>query len=460
MDVIVIGAGYAGLTCAYTLTKNSYNVLLLEASPRPGGRAFDYKLKDSSYLEMGGQYICEGQKRIHRLLKEFGIKTYQTKTSGQHFFSFETHNLAFHSSLDPLFETLDSSGFLREEFTSAILQLEEMIKGFGPTSAWACENAIDWNTIPFQDWIDQRLHSSQAKQLFRFMINQGFSIEPEQISLLQILWLFKTNQGLPTWTLGGNQADRIEGGSQILAYRLSKALGERIQYNQAAKAITQNREGICVHTQDSLFKARAAVICIPPNRVKTLSLPPTLPQNLSQAFNAFEKGQTWKIQAIYKQPFWRKQGWSGNGITIQGISVLTNDNTPLNSSLGVLSGVLTAKTALEWGNKNKVERKKMILQAWSTIFGEAALDPVEYMEYNWTNDPFISCGQSSHTSSNSWHMAKEAFGTSRLPKCKRILWASSELAKEWSGCLEGAICAGEQAAQEVEEMLKHSCVLA
>ncbi|CCB87058.1 putative flavin-containing monoamine oxidase A [Parachlamydia acanthamoebae UV-7] len=437
MDVIVIGAGYAGLTCAYALAQKHWNVLLLEASHRPGGRALDYSLTDSHPVEMGGQYICKGQKKIHALLNEFRIQTYETDNEGQHFLKNDRHN----------FLPLDSF-HIPDEFNAALNLLEKMTRHVRSSSAQ------HWNSITFQEWLNQSLQSPDAKQLFRFMINQGFSVEPEEVSLLQMLWLFKRNYGLPTWTLGGAQASRIEGGSQALAHCLSESLGERIHYRQAVKTIIQNQEGVQVQTADQQFHAQAVVVCIPPNRVKTLAFDPPLPPRYAQIFDAFQVvGQTLKIQAVYEKPFWRQQGWSGNGISLTDIPMLTNDNSPLNSSLGVLSGMLTASAASKWMSKDQEERKNAVLQTWAHVFGKEALTPLQYKEHDWTNDPFISCGQASYLSPNAPH---EILEDSALPRVNRILWASSELAKDWSGCLEGAIYAGEQAAQEIAMVLERS----
>ena len=41
--IIVIGAGLSGLTCAYDLFRAGYNVLIIEARTRPGGRVRTYR---------------------------------------------------------------------------------------------------------------------------------------------------------------------------------------------------------------------------------------------------------------------------------------------------------------------------------------------------------------------------------------------------------------------------------
>src|SRR3954469_7936467 len=51
-DVIIIGAGAAGLSAAEELLKKKKNILILEARPRMGGRAFTFQGR-----ELGPEFI-------------------------------------------------------------------------------------------------------------------------------------------------------------------------------------------------------------------------------------------------------------------------------------------------------------------------------------------------------------------------------------------------------------------
>ncbi|NNJ52454.1 MAG: NAD(P)-binding protein [Ignavibacteriaceae bacterium] len=58
--VIVIGGGFAGLTTAAYLVKNNYRAILLEASPKLGGRAYSFKDKETNTILDNGQHILMG----------------------------------------------------------------------------------------------------------------------------------------------------------------------------------------------------------------------------------------------------------------------------------------------------------------------------------------------------------------------------------------------------------------
>ena len=73
---IVIGAGLAGLSAAYRLRTRGWNVTVLEALQKVGGRVFSYRFKQAPKLvcELGGEWIGVRHKAIRRLCAELGLK--------------------------------------------------------------------------------------------------------------------------------------------------------------------------------------------------------------------------------------------------------------------------------------------------------------------------------------------------------------------------------------------------
>ena len=73
-QVLVLGAGLAGLAAAYELKKAGYAVTVLEARSRPGGRVLTYRdpFADGLYAEMGAEYVDATDEYDHRFCKELG----------------------------------------------------------------------------------------------------------------------------------------------------------------------------------------------------------------------------------------------------------------------------------------------------------------------------------------------------------------------------------------------------
>ncbi len=79
--IIVVGAGLAGLSCAYELDQAGFNVILIEARSRPGGRVRTYRdpFADNLYAEMGAEYVDSTDMYVKEYCKKFDLKVLPAK---------------------------------------------------------------------------------------------------------------------------------------------------------------------------------------------------------------------------------------------------------------------------------------------------------------------------------------------------------------------------------------------
>jgi monoamine oxidase len=89
-DVIIVGAGISGANAAYVLKKRCKNlrILVVEAKDRTGGRTQTIELKCSkenkkSKWDIGGQWVCQSQKNVLKLMNELNIETYRQYDDGK-----------------------------------------------------------------------------------------------------------------------------------------------------------------------------------------------------------------------------------------------------------------------------------------------------------------------------------------------------------------------------------------
>lgn len=87
-DVLIVGAGLAGLTAARTLASSGLQCIIMEARDRVGGRTLNYTLQApgasaGTIVEVGGQWVGPTQSRTLQLLKAMNLSTFKTWTRGK-----------------------------------------------------------------------------------------------------------------------------------------------------------------------------------------------------------------------------------------------------------------------------------------------------------------------------------------------------------------------------------------
>ena len=84
VDVVVVGAGLAGLTAARRLQQEGRSVVVLEARDRVGGRILNHTFADGTIVELGGQWVGPTQDRVLALADELGVGTFPSYERGDH----------------------------------------------------------------------------------------------------------------------------------------------------------------------------------------------------------------------------------------------------------------------------------------------------------------------------------------------------------------------------------------
>ena len=103
-------------------------------------------------------------------------------------------------------------------------------------------------------------------------------------------------------------------------------------------------------------------------------------------------GDLMKCDAVYSEPFWRKDGLNGFGISDHGAVRAAFDNCPANGSPGVLLAFVGGSTWKQYGLTTLAARRAAVLKGFAEMFGEKALHPIEYVEHDWTKERWTKGG--------------------------------------------------------------------
>jgi monoamine oxidase len=444
-DVVIIGAGYAGLTAAQELLEAGKTVKILEARERVGGRVYTKTLENGQYIDLGGQWIGPTQDRIYALAKRYGVETFKTFDEGKSTL-WLNQKLKHYKGLIPPLPIL---GLLSLDF--AIKKMNKMAQKINLQEPWNSPSAevLDGQTL--QTWMNKQMSSTSAKAMFRIASDVIFAAPPSEISLLHALFYTKSGRDLDTLMniKNGAQEERILGGAMTIANKIAASFDpQTIVYNSIVKAVTQDETKVVVHTENSDYEADRVIFAIPPTLIHKVDFYPQLPSNRVQLLQRIPMGSVWKCYAIYDRPFWREQGLNGLAATPDELITVTFDNSPKDASKGILMGFAVANQAKKMSELSDKEREELVIKTFGKFFGEKALKPELYIDQSWASEEASGGCYAGFMPPGVW----TSLGHHLRQPCGRIHWAGTETSDVWNGYIDGAVRSGERVAKEVIEI--------
>jgi len=456
-DVAIVGAGLAGLVAARQLIAAGARPLVIEARDRVGGRLLNHEIGDDRIVEVGGQWIGPTQDRVAALAAELGVATFPTYDEGREVMEMSGRRTTFTNFNDigvGLLRDLSKamSPLALVDFEQARLRLDRMAKQVPLEAPWQAPEARLWDGQTFATWVRRNVRTTAGRNLFELLTEAVWAAEPADVSLLHVLFYTRSGSGLESLigTDGGAQQDRFEGGSQRLALLMAEELGERLRLGAPVRRIEHGGEGVVVHADGGSagplsVRAQRAVVAVPPTLAGRIAYDPPLPALRDQLTQRMPQGSVIKTMAIYEEPFWRREGLSGQGMSDVGPARVTFDNSPPDGTPGVLLGFLEGRFARHWATRPQAERREAILAGHARLFGARAARPVEFVERVWAEEEWTRGCYGCLMTTGGW----TEYGRALREPVGRLHWAGAETATVWNGYMDGAVRSGERVAAEL-----------
>src|SRR5215213_2372438 len=357
-DVVVIGAGLAGLTAARRLAASGASVVVVEARERVGGRVLNEDIGGGNVVEVGAQWIGPTQDRLAALAEELGVATFPTHSSGQNTLEYGGR-LRRYSGTIPRINPL-----VLIDVERAQRKLNRLARTVPTEAPWDAEGAARLDSQTAATWMRRNVFTRAGRSLLELGIEAVWAAEPEDMSLLHMLFYIHSAGSLQMLfdTEGGAQQDRFVGGSQRIAIRAAEELGhERVLLGHPVRTIEHGSGGVVVRADGAEVRARRAILAIAPTLAGRLSYDPPLSGFRDQLTQRMPLGTVAKCMAVYPEPFWRADGLSGEATSDVGPVRLTFDNSPPDGSPGVLLGFLEGRHARELGRLPETERRTAVV---------------------------------------------------------------------------------------------------
>ena len=448
-DVVVVGAGPAGLNAARHLTRAGHDVVVLEARDRVGGRTSTEE-HDGVTLEIGGQWISPDQTELLGLLGELGLETYERYREGESvYIGLDGARTRYRGDTFPVAETT----------AKEIQRLTELMDGIvadvGPTAPWAHPRALELDTISFHHWLRQQSDDEEAcTTIALFIAGAMLTKPPHAFSTLQAVLMAASAGSFTNLTDECFILDRrVVGGMQSVSEHLAAELGDRVHLSAPVRTIRRLADGgqetVVVESDRVTVRARRVVVAVPPPLFSRISYDPPLPRRQHQLHQHLSMGLVIKVHATYPTPFWREDGLSG---TCFGTSTLVQevyDNTTHGDERGTLVGFVSDEKADALLALPEVERRQRILASIAEFLGEQALHPSAYYESDWASEEWTRGAYAA--SFDLGGLAR--YGADQRTPVGPIHWACSDLAAEGYQHVDGALRSGRDAAADVAAAL-------
>jgi monoamine oxidase len=417
-DVIVIGAGFTGLSAAEALVAAGLDVILLEARDRVGGRVESKVLDDGQRVDSGGQFLCDDMPEVTALARRFGKTFVRSYVDGEMSFRPPV-------AVEDAYRTLDEVDDLRHRARTVDLDDPALAR------------------LTVAQWLERQDASDAAKQ--------GYS------RLVEGLWCRGTGE-ISFVYLASNDRRVTNTQSELeffigetmhsLADDLAATLGPRLKSSMPVTKITHSAESVEVCCGDQRFHSASAILAVPPVMARRLDYVPALPSPLLGALSAWESGVVIKVLVRYPTPFWRARGLSGMVMWSEPHGFFACDASR-GDGHGAIIVFIGGPAAASWHDSHEAELKSFVLSELAAALGDAASEPIDVSLRDWVDDRW-SGGGYSDTIADLNAADAEAVLRRGLPRLK---FASSELSSSFAGYIEGAIIAGRTAAAETVAIL-------
>jgi monoamine oxidase len=454
-DVVVIGAGLAGLTAARELARDDRSVVLLEARHRVGGRVRGRPIGGGKESEAGGTFAGPTQNHILELASGLGIDTFPTFNEGENVYFADGERMTYSDSGPTGTAPPDPS--IIPDLATVVTRLDEMSKEVPVDAPWESASAADWDRQTLEQWINENSASPRFKALVPAATRPIFGAEPREISLLFTLFYIAASgdeQNVGTFernfnTRDGAQMFRFEGGSQLIAKRLARKLGPRVKLGSPVGRIEVRRGGVRVVSKRHVVTARRVIVAVPPVLAGRIRHSPALPAGRVGLTQAMPQGTLLKVTAVYDRPFWRGKGLNGTAVSLNGPVNATFDDSPPDGSPGVLFGFVGGDEGRRFRAQSRADRRAAVLRNFADYFGEEALGAQRYFETDWPGAKWSRGGPVGIAGPG----VLLDHGPALRAPVGPIHWAGTETSNYWNGYMDGAVRSGKRAAREVMDEL-------
>ena len=431
--IIIIGAGFAGLAAAFELSSAGYDVVVVEARDRVGGRVHTlYDFIPGKTVEAGAELIGENHPTWQAYAKLFKLEMLnRSQYPDKERPTFLHGKLLTPTQAESLWEEVD-------QYLDKYNSLATKIDAFQP---WKSPDAQKLDNKSVDSWIDELDCTAQCK-LAIMLEEASDSNNPGWDSLLGRLATIKGGGLEKYWT--ESEVYRCKGGNQQLAEKLADAVGrKRINLETPVTEIDIEDKSVSVTLANGdVLHGDDLILAVPPGTWKRITFTPPLPPELSP-----QMANQVKLLSEVRSRFWEKDNLSPNSLS-DGPAAETWDATDKQDGEGhacltVFAGGNAADLGRAWPADQRIAHYALQVER---IFPRFTQNFIKAKFIDWPSDPWAQAGYSSPAPGQIM-----LFGQILYNGLGRLHFAGEHTSFAFGGYMEGALHSGATLAKRIAE---------
>lgn len=446
-DVIVVGAGLAGLVAMRDLQAAGLRVLVFEGKDRVGGRTWSDSAYQNGAIDFGGMFVGTTHARSTALGESLGLTLVKARPAGKAVWQFDTDILLTEEGSYPD-KTLSDGSSLKEALGAAFKAVDALARKVGKADAWNDGDAHELDGMTMQTWLERTVPNPDIRAIVASDVQIITGVDASELSALFFGRYVAQCEGMYALQVTSNTL-LWQGGAGQISERLAAQDSEgAIHLSEPVRAIDHADDGCRITTDKGAYTARQLILALPPCAAAMIAFTPELPNARRQINRRTNFGRYMKLQIRYAKRFWLDAGLSGEIFSLSP-GFFSLDVTRPDDEHATLVIFIGATPYDVWYGKGPEKRRADILEALARCLGEEARDPADYIETPWNEIPFTMGGPVCHMPPGLLTTAGPALNA----PVGVIHFAGTEAAPNWTGYMEGAVQSGEAAAVETARAL-------
>ena len=392
--IIVIGAGLAGLSCAYELDRAGYNVILIEAQSRAGGRVRTYRdpFADNLYAEMGAEYVDSSDELVHQYCKNFDLRVLPAKQYDGVYVKgnrFSMEGLKSGKDILPYDGILDGKLFGQE--ARYIQQWIDLVKQKGENAP----EVLALDNMSIEDMLQKGGAPKDIIDLYTYTNATESTTVPSKMSALYMVLTNAKASAFSEDTVEG----RIFGGNDKLPKIFAKKLGTKVKYNRALKRLKFNGKGVTVIVNkngvNETIKGLRCVIALPASVLKNVDIEPGFSSEKTYCIQNQDYGHVMKVAMQYRKRFWDQKNSIGQRVfTDTRLRRVYHFSIDQPGPRGILLTFTSGEDAKKLGRLSEERRMRNAQETCENIWPESSQYWENGITKYWNEDPWVKASYS------------------------------------------------------------------